>query len=83
LRTFETVTKKYYAKLQIVGALLQTLADSPAIHNNEYKRADTVVNSRQHSSNDFTDFTMWLNKDGKIGQVILIKVYIKNTKEQT
>jgi len=69
--------------LQIVGALLQTLADSPAIHNNEYKRADTVVNSRQHSSNDFTAFTMWLNKDGKIGQVILIKVYIKNTKEQT
>jgi hypothetical protein len=83
LRTFETVTKKYYAKLQIVGALLQTFADSPAIHNNEYKRADTVVNSRQYSSNDFTDFTMWLNKDGKIGQVILIKVYIKNTKEQT
>ena len=69
--------------MQIVGALLQTLADSPAIHNNEYKRADTVVNSRQHSSNDFTAFTMWLNKDGKIGQVILIKVYIKNTKEQT
>jgi len=69
--------------LQIVGALLQTLADSPAIHNNEYKRADTVVNSRQHSSNDFTAFTMWLNKDGKIGQVILIKVYIENTKEQT
>ena len=69
--------------MQIVGALLQTLADSPAIHNNEYKRADTVVNSRQHSSNDFTAFTMWLNKDGKIGKVILIKVYIKNTKEQT
>ena len=69
--------------MQIVGALLQTLADSPAIHNNEYKRADTVVNSRQHSSNDFTAFTMWLNKDGKIGQVILIKVYIENTKEQT
>jgi hypothetical protein len=24
-------------KLQTVGALLQTLADSPAVHNNEYK----------------------------------------------
>ena len=83
MRTFETVTKKYYAKLQIVDALLQTLADSPAIHNNEYKRADTVVNSRQHSSTDFTDFYMWLNKDGKIGQVILIKIHIKNTNEQT
>ena len=33
-------------KLQTVGALLQTLADSPAIHNNEYKRADTVIDTR-------------------------------------
>ena len=56
-------------KLQTVGALLQTLADSPAVHNNEYKRADTVINTRQHSSNDFTDFYMWLNKDGKINWI--------------
>ena len=56
-------------KLQTVGALLQTLADSPAIHNNEYKRADTVINTRQHSSSDFTDFYMWLNKDGKINWI--------------
>ena len=34
-------------KLQTVGALLQTLAESPAIHNNEYKRADIVINTRQ------------------------------------
>ena len=56
-------------KLQTVGALLQTLADSPAIHNNEYKRADTVINTRQNSSTDFTDFYMWLNKDGKINWI--------------
>jgi hypothetical protein len=30
-------------KVQTVGALLQTLAESPAIHNNEYKRADIVL----------------------------------------
>jgi hypothetical protein len=56
-------------KLQTVGALLQTLADSPAIHNNKYKRADTVINTRQNSSTDFTDFYMWLNKDGKINWI--------------
>src|SRR6266487_4663302 len=56
-------------KLQTVGALLQTLAEGHAIHNNEYKRADTVINTRQHSSNDLTDFYMWLNKDGKINWI--------------
>ena len=56
-------------KLQTVGALLQTLADSPAVHNNQYKRAYTVINTRQHSSSDFTDFYMWLNKDGKINWI--------------
>jgi hypothetical protein len=35
-------------KVQTVGALLQTLSESPAIHNNEYNRADMVINSRQH-----------------------------------
>jgi len=34
-------------KFQTVGALLQTLAESPALHNNEYKRADIVINTRQ------------------------------------
>ena len=32
-------------KLQTVGTLLQTLSESPAIHNNEYKRADIVINT--------------------------------------
>jgi len=53
-------------KVQTIGALLKTLAESPAIHNNEYKRADIVINGRQHSSGDLTDFYMWLDKNGKI-----------------
>jgi hypothetical protein len=42
-------------KLQSMGVLLQTLAESPAIRNNEYKRADFVINTRQQSSSDLTD----------------------------
>jgi signal transduction histidine kinase len=56
-------------KLQTVGALLQTLAEAPALHNNEYKRADIVINSRQNSSSDLTDFYMWLDKNGKINWI--------------
>ena len=56
-------------KLQTVDALLQTLAESPAVHNNEYKRADIVINGRQHSSSDLTDFYMWLDKNGKINWI--------------
>ncbi|MFL6345449.1 MAG: ATP-binding protein [Nitrososphaeraceae archaeon] len=48
---------------------LQTLADSPAIHNNEYKRAYTVINSRQQYSDQVTDFYMWLDKNGKLNWV--------------
>jgi signal transduction histidine kinase len=53
-------------KLQSTGALLQTLADSPAIHNNEYKRADIIINTRQKATSGLTDFYMWLDKNGKI-----------------
>ena len=56
-------------KLQTVGALLQTLAQSPAIHKNEYERAYIVINTRQQPSSDLTDFYMWLNKDGKINWI--------------
>src|SRR5215472_3134045 len=56
-------------KLQTVGTLLQTLSESPAIHNNEYKRADIVINTRQRSSSDLTDFYMWLDKNGKINWI--------------
>ncbi|HYV52306.1 MAG TPA: sensor histidine kinase [Candidatus Eisenbacteria bacterium] len=63
-------------KLQTVGSLLQTLAESPAIHNNEYKRADIVINTRQQSSSDLTDFYMWLDKNGKIN-------WISNINEST
>src|SRR5215472_11394625 len=56
-------------KLQTIGALIQTLAQSPAIHNNEYKRAYIVINTRQQPSSDLTDFYMWLNKDGRINWI--------------
>jgi signal transduction histidine kinase len=56
-------------KLQNVAVLLQTLSESPAIHNNEYARAYFVINSRQHSSSDLTDFYMWLDKNGKINWI--------------
>src|SRR5215467_11364604 len=56
-------------KLQTIGALLQTLAQSPAVHNNEYNRAYTVINTRQQFSGNLTDFYMWLNKEGKINWI--------------
>jgi signal transduction histidine kinase len=53
-------------KFESISNLLQTLAESPAIHNNEYKRADTVINTRQQYSNQLTEFYMWLDKNGKM-----------------
>jgi hypothetical protein len=53
-------------KFESINALLQTLADSPAIHNNEYKRASTVINIRQQYSKQLTDFYIWLDKNGKM-----------------
>jgi len=56
-------------KFESINNLLQTLADSPAIHNNEYNRAYTIINTRQHSTNQITDFYMWLDKNGKINWI--------------
>jgi signal transduction histidine kinase len=56
-------------KFESVNNLLQTLADSPAIHNNEYNRAYTIINTRQHTTNQITDFYMWLDKNGKINWI--------------
>jgi signal transduction histidine kinase len=56
-------------KLEAIGALLKTLVDAPAIHNNEYERAHVIIDNRQHSSSDITDFYMWLNKDGRINWI--------------
>ena len=53
-------------RLQSTTTLLQTLADAPAIQNNEFQRSQAIINSRQNYTNDLTDFYMWLNKDGKI-----------------
>ena len=53
-------------KFESISNLLQVLADSPAIHNNEYKRASTIIDIRQQYSNQLTDFYMWLDKNGKM-----------------
>src|SRR4051812_31411141 len=63
------ISQIFTNKIQTVGAFLQTLVDVPAIHNNEYKRANIIIDNRQHSSSDITDFYMWLNKDGKINWI--------------
>ena len=53
-------------RLQTTTVLLQTLADSPALQNNEYQRAQLIINDRQNHTNDLTDFYMWLDQSGKI-----------------
>jgi signal transduction histidine kinase len=49
--------------------LLQTLAQGPAIHNNQYKSAAIGFDLRQKSTSNLTDFYMWLNKDGRINWI--------------
>jgi signal transduction histidine kinase len=53
-------------RLESIIPLLQTLADAPAIQNNEFRRAQTIIDYRKNYTNDLTDFYMWLDKDGKI-----------------
>ena len=53
-------------RLESITPLLQTLADSPALQNNEFRRAQTLIDSRKNYTDDLTDFYMWLDKDGKI-----------------
>ena len=53
-------------RLQSITVLLQTLADSPAIQNNEFERAKVIINFRENYTSDLTDFYMWLNREGKI-----------------
>jgi signal transduction histidine kinase len=56
-------------RIESIAALLQTLTDSPAIHNNEYQRSYTIINNRQHYSAHITNFYMWLDKNGKLNWV--------------
>ncbi|MBD0359552.1 MAG: sensor histidine kinase [Nitrososphaeraceae archaeon] len=42
------------------------MADSPAIQNNEFRRAQIIIDYRKNYTDDLTDFYMWLDKDGKI-----------------
>ena len=53
-------------RLESITPLLQTLADSPALQNNEFRRAQTIIDSRKNYTDDLTDFYMWLDKDVKI-----------------
>ena len=53
-------------RLESIIPLLQTLADSPALQNNEFRRAQTIIDFRKNYTDDLTDFYMWLDKDGKI-----------------
>lgn len=53
-------------RLEAIIPLLQTLADAPALQNNEYQRARIIIDYRQNYTDDLTDFYMWLDKDGKI-----------------
>ena len=52
--------------LESITILLQTLADSPAIQNNEFCRAQIIIDYRKNYTDHLTDFYMWLDKDGKI-----------------
>ena len=64
-------------QLQTVSALLQTLTPSPLIQNDQnQKSAFVLFNSRQNSTNDLTNFYMWLDRDGKI-------VWISNMNQST
>ncbi|HYT02929.1 MAG TPA: sensor histidine kinase [Candidatus Acidoferrum sp.] len=64
-------------QLQTVSALLQTLTPSPLIQNDQnQKSAFVLFNSRQNSTNDLTNFYMWLDRDGKI-------VWISNMNHST
>ncbi|MGC2425431.1 MAG: sensor histidine kinase [Nitrososphaeraceae archaeon] len=53
-------------RLLTTTVLLQTLADSPALQNNEVGSAQLIINDRQNHTSDLTDFYMWLDQDGKI-----------------
>jgi signal transduction histidine kinase len=53
-------------RLETMTLFLRTLSDSPALQNNEYQRAQVIINDRQNYTHAFTDFYMWLNQDGKI-----------------
>ena len=64
-------------QLQTVSALLQTLTPSPLIQNNQnQKSAFVLFNSRQNSTNELTNFYMWLDREGKI-------VWISNMNQST
>jgi signal transduction histidine kinase len=71
------LTQTLGKQLQTVSALLQTLIPSPLIQNDQdQKSAFVLFNSRQNSTNELTNFYMWLDRDGKI-------VWISNMNQST
>src|SRR5215510_10383396 len=53
-------------RMQSINVLLQTLANSPDIQNNEFEKTKSIINYRQNSTDDLTDFYMWLDQSGKV-----------------
>ncbi|MGI0043766.1 MAG: hypothetical protein ACRD47_08650, partial [Nitrososphaeraceae archaeon] len=53
-------------RIESIIPLLQTLADAPALQNNDYQMARLIIDFRQNYTSGLTDFYMWLDKDGKI-----------------
>ncbi len=53
-------------KFDKVTAVLRTLSTSPAILNAEVPRSFDIINLRQLSTQDITDGTFWLDRDGKL-----------------
>ena len=69
------LTQMLTNRLLTTTVLLQTLADSPSLQNNEYQRAQLIINDRQDHTSDLTDFYMWLDQKGKIVWISNIKLY--------
>ena len=63
-------------RLETMTLFLRTLADSPALQNNEYQRAQVIINDRQNYTHALTDFYMWLNQDGKIVWISILRIYL-------
>lgn len=56
-------------RLESITPLLQTLAQAPSIQNNDFETSKMIINQRQNSTENLTDFYMWLDQEGKIGWI--------------
>lgn len=60
------ISKIIENKFHEVTSVLDTLATSPAIQNDEIPRGYDIINLRQESTKDITDEMFWLDKNGKM-----------------